>query len=205
MSKSKVTIVLTVAVTGALASLGAMSPASAASSSSTPRSAVHSSTVCAQTNSVHGVTQIACPAASVYTKWAHASYHVSASAKTAYAASGKVVAPATNASCEIYVSDLTLQGGNIVGDTVNTCLGNFTYQYIGEQTWRSSWSGWRGYDAWGFTPDETANQINYDWTIGCNGPGTYDYIQAAYGAVDGIAGPTTISLNSKRWACGANA
>jgi hypothetical protein len=59
----------------------------------------------------------------------------------------------TDADCEFYDSDLWMQGSSIVGETVSTCIGTFSYQYIGEQTWRWSWSGWRGYDAWAWTPD----------------------------------------------------
>jgi hypothetical protein len=212
LSKHKIRLVLAAVAAVVLAVLGAMTPASAASSGGASRAVAvtgseipyfHSSTVCAQTTA-HGAAATACPAASVYTKWAHSSYSVNVPSKAERTASGAAVTPATSASCEIYVSDLSLQSGSIVGDTVNTCVGSFSYQYIGEQTWRSSWSGWRGYDPWNWTPDLTQNQINYEWFVHCNGPGTYDYIQAAYGAPDGIAGPTTLSLNSQRWACGAN-
>lgn len=221
MSRRRIRLIVAALAAMILAAFGASATASASSTAGAamPRATAvaaknavapyfHTSTVCAASTR-HGASATTCPPASVYTKWAHTSYHVggtsTASHTTSGTASGKV-SPNTNASCEIYVSDLWLSGGTITGETVNTCVGSFSYQYIGEQTWRSSWSGWRGYDAWSWTPDEYGQpQIDYYWYIGCNGPGTYDYIQVAYGAPDGVAGPQTRSLNSQRWACGANA
>lgn len=212
LSKRKIKLVLAALAAVVFAMLGAVAPASATSSGSASHGAAfstaqlpyyHSSTVCMQSG--QGMAKISCPAASVYTKWAHKSYTVNKTWKPVRTASGAVVTPKTDTSCELYVSDPWLSNGYIYGDTVNTCVGSFSYQYIGEQTWRSSWSGWRGYDPWNWTPDLSQTQVSWEWWVHCNGPGTYNYAQVAYGAPDGNAGPTTISLNTPRWACGANA
>lgn len=202
-----------------------------ADSTSTPPAATPSGPVtiqCAQFTPSGGSSS-QCPPASVYTTWNSHTYTGTGNVPTTGAqgsptttttgspttSTGSNAAPnAAQASpaagspysCTLYVGDLALQGGDISGGTVLTCIGTLSSETIEQQFWRSSWSGYRGYSAWTeFYPGNgRASQLNVEWYTNCNSnAGWYNYMQVAYPIINGASlSPTVYSDSTPSWNCG---
>ncbi|MEG3626619.1 hypothetical protein [Streptomyces poriticola] len=114
---------------------------------------------------------------------------------------------AAAARCSIYISDVKFYGSGASAwfqwETSQICSGNYGWQYIRTQMWRSSWSGPRGYTPWHQTPKTTKSYIDYGWSADCNdGGGTYTYYPVMKGVASFGSSPTTRADNELRKNCG---
>lgn len=114
---------------------------------------------------------------------------------------------AAAAHCSIYISDVKFHGAGAGAwfqwETSQICSGNYGWQYIRTQMWRSSWSGPRGYTPWHQSPKTTKSTVDYGWSADCNdGGGTYTYYPVMKGVASFGSSPTTRSDNDLRKNCG---
>jgi len=113
------------------------------------------------------------------------------------------VAAATTATCTLTISDVTFNG-HFSWETSQFCSGAYGLQQMHTRMERSSWSGYRAYSAWSYTPETSDAFLDYYWSYGCNSTsGTYNYRAVVYGWASGIgSSPLTISNNAPRETCG---
>ena len=111
-------------------------------------------------------------------------------------------------TCSLYISNTWLnRTATFENETSQTGSGFYGAAYQLYQVWRSSWSGPRGYSAWGNSATTTAPYQDIYWNTRCHwGGGTYDY----YGVIQGYAsqlgwGPQVMAENTLRKPCGDTA
>lgn len=140
-----------------------------------------------------------CRGAAVYATWAHKTF---SSADTSPNAS--TLASAASWSCSLYVSDVSLIGGDFQAETALTCTGSITYMKTHQQYLRSSWSGPRGYTGWATSTSDPPPTQDRAWYINCGIGGTYDYSQWAYPETNQFSGGNVVSEHTIRRTCGTS-